>query len=427
MHQSELDFIRHLRQSSPYIAAHRGKTIVIYLPSEILALDEHLLAFAKDMVLLNNLGLKIVLALGASQQIDDALRDAGFSWETHNNCRITEAAHVKVLQQTIGVVRSKLEAAFTQACAEQHSSLPIVSGNWVIAKPKGVLDGIDFQHTGSLRRVDERGLNSALDSQQITLLTPLAYSLSGEVFNLNTLEQAFAVSKAICADKLMIFTEDAWLEHLPKSLSQADLTKTAANADTDVKELLENARQASPEVKRIHLISRQNPGALLLELFSREGIGTLIYNDKYHQIRPAKIDDVAGIIHVITPLEEQGILVKRSRETLEQEIEHFIVAEVDQQIIGCAALYPLENHTAELACLAVDDQYRKSALGRDLLAHIQTQAKPLGINKLVLLTTHAHHWFQEQGFQQTGVDALPPKRQLLYNWQRHSKVLTKTI
>lgn len=427
MHQSELDFISNLRQSSPYIAAHRGKKIVIYLPGEIIDSRETLIQFAKDMVLLNNLGLQIVLALGASQQIDSALEKANLPWESHQNCRITLPDHIETFQKTIGLVRSQLEAAFTQACAEQHSTLSIVSGNWAVAKPKGIVDGVDFQLTGSLRKIDQHAISACLESGQITLITPLAYSLSGEIFNLNTLEQAFAVSKAIQADKLMIFTAQNTLSDLPKSLSQLDVTQLLKSPDCKIKTVLEQSQKISSYVKRIHLMAHQTPSAILLELFSREGAGTLIYNDKYHQIRQAAIDDVAGIIRLISPLEKQGILVKRSRENLELEINHFTVAEIDQQIIGCAALYPLENSCGEIACLAVDSAYQGGELGKELLEKIESSALRQTIKKLFLLTTHAQHWFREQGFQEVSVNELPEQRQSLYNWQRQSKVLAKTI
>ncbi|MDX1795176.1 MAG: amino-acid N-acetyltransferase [Hydrogenovibrio sp.] len=429
MLQSELDFINNLRQSSPYIAKHQGKTVVIYLPGELISLPENLLQFAKDIVLLNNLGLKIVITLGASLQINQALAQKQLEWQMHQQCRVTTAEHIRTLQETIGLVRSQLEAAFSQACAEQHAPLALVSGNWVIAKPKGVIEGVDFQHTGALRKINSTAINDCLNAGQICLLTPLAYSLSGEVFNLNTLEQAFAVSKSLNSDKLMIFSEETTLSGLPKAMSLNDI-KTYLHTQTpgaSQKNLLQLALDASEKVKRIHLISQQEPSAILLELFSRDGLGTLLYADRYHQLRFADIEDVAGILNLISPLEEQGILVKRSREILEQEIQNFIVAEVDEQIIGCAALYPLGDSQGELACLAVDQSYQGDSLGKELLEKLEKHAREQGIESLFLLTTHTHHWFQEQGFQSAEISDLPEKRQRLYNYQRQSKVLIKRL
>lgn len=432
MLQSELDFINNLRLSSPYIAAHRGKTLVVYLPGEMLLCSEILLQFAKDVVLLNNLGIKVVLTLGASVQIDQALKAVDLNWTSHHNCRITPPEHLDTIQKTIGLVRSQLEAAFSQACAEQHSPLALVSGNWVIAKPKGIIEGVDFQHTGSLRKINSDAIYATLESNQVCLLTPLAYSLTGEVFNLNTLEQAFAVAQAIHADKLIVYTPANNLNGLPKAMSLLDAQNQLATIKQqanlhELSNLLKLSLDAASSVKRIHIISQLEPSAMLLELFSREGSGTLIYADRYHQLRPADIEDVAGIVKLISPLEDEGILVKRSREALELEIENFIVAKVDQQIIGCAALYPMENHQAELACLAVDPSYQGGELGQELLNQIQDQAQQLNIQQLFLLTTHTVHWFQEQGFTLSCIDALPEKRQQLYNYKRQSKVLIKTL
>ncbi|BBN59142.1 amino-acid N-acetyltransferase [Hydrogenovibrio marinus] len=432
MLQSELDFINNLRQSSPYIATHRGKTLVIYLPGEMLQVSDHLLQFAKDIVLLNNLGIKVVLTLGASVQIDDALKLAGHQWETHQFCRVTQTDHVETIQKTIGWVRSKLEAVFSQACAEQHSPLSLVSGNWVIAKPKGVINGIDFQHTGSLRKINSSAINACLNNNQVCLLTPLAYSLTGEVFNLNTLEQAFAVSQALNADKLIVYSDTDELTDIPKTMSLLEAQRYLEAIKTDgnlysLANLLKLSLNAASSVKRIHIVSQQEPSSMLFELFSRDGLGTLIYADRYHQLRPATIDDVAGILKLISPLEEQGILVKRSREALELEINNFIVAERDHQIMGCAALYRMDEHQAELACLAVDPSYQGGELGQEILNKIEEMAKLQAVQKLFLLTTHTDHWFQEQGFEKSSLEMLPEKRQMLYNYQRQSKILIKKL
>lgn len=428
MRQSELDFTNNLRQASPYIAKHRGKTIVIYLPGDVIANPDVLHQLSKDLVLLNNLGLKIVLALGATQQINQALQRQNLHWETHNGHRITEQKHLQSFQETIGFVRAQIEAAFTQATAEQHSQLAIASGNWVTAQPKGIIDGVDFQHTGVLRKINQSAIEQTLASGQIALITPLAYSLTGEAFNLNTLDQAFALAKALEAEKLMLFHPQAVLEKLPQAMSAQNLTEQIEHCqNTELKRILSLALTTGNQLKRIHLMNQSTPDALLLELFSRDGLGSMIFMDRYHQTRPAQIDDVAGIINLIAPLESEGILVKRSRETLEQEIGNFVIAEIDEQIIGCAALYPITEHSAELACLAVDPSYRGKSLGTELLSAIEVKASESNLSELFLLTTHTQHWFIEHGFAESRPDALPKTRQALYNYQRQSKVLKKTL
>lgn len=428
MHQSELDFTNNLRQASPYIAQHQGKTVVIYVPGSLVSDSEQLKQFAQDIVLLNNLGVKVVLTLGASEQIDQAYEAQGVRWQAHQGVRVTEASHLKLFQEVIGGVRANLEAAFSLASAEQHLHLPIVSGNWVIAQPKGVVDGVDYQHTGLLRKLNLTAIEQTLNAGQVVLLTPLAYSLTGEVFNLNTLDQAFGVAKAIQADKLMLFMPEHDMVGLPKSLSLNELNAAvSASENAQQQRLLALVQSCRQTVKRIHVMPQQNRNALLMELFSRDGAGTLIYTDRYHQIRTAEIEDVVGIMNLISPLEQQGVLVKRSREVLELEIGNFSVVSVDGQVIGCAALYPLVEGAGELACLAIETDYQGQSLGEQLLAKVVADAKQQGMTTLFLLTTHTHHWFIEHGFQETAVSALPVERQQLYNHQRQSKVLYKSL
>ena len=430
MLQSELDFIKNLRQASPYVEKHRGKTIIIYFPSVLLTLEKSsnnvLFQFVKDIILLNSLGIKTVITLGAEQQISSALRQANLSWSKHLNCRITEEHHLTTFKQTIGLVKAKFEAAFTQVCAEQSSHLNIVSGNWVIAKPKGVIEGVDYQYTGTLRKIHHSKIIASLNAGQVVLLTPLTYSLTGETFNLNTLEQAFSVAEILEADKLIIFTTKDTLSSLPKQMNLLGVNKKLKNStNTLQKRLLELTLSTKQKINRIHFIDQSEPSTMILELFSLDGVGSLIFMDKYHHIRPAHIEDISGIIFLISPLENQGVLVKRSRESLELEIENFYVVTRDEHIIGCGALYPINDSHGEIACLAISPEYQKQALGEELLLYIENQAQKEKLQQLFLLTTQTHHWFIEHGFKLVSTEQLPKQKQFLYNYQRQSKVLVK--
>ena len=428
MQQSDLEFITSLRQSSRYIEQHRGKTFVIHVPGEILQHADTRKQLTQDIGLLHNLGIKIVLVMGASPQIDHALSQQNLQWQMHQEFRITTSQILPVFQQTVSLVRHELEASFSQANCVQHQPMTITSGNWIIAQPKGIIEGVDFQHTGKLRKVDHKAISSNLQSGQICLLTPLAFSLTGEIFNLNTFEQACQVASAIQADKLMIFSQEQETRGLPKQLSIPQLNQSLAlSQDRLQQRFLEHLLKTSEQVKRIHLMNQKETSAILIELFTRDGSGTLIFSDRYHQVRQARIEDVGGVIDLISPLEEQALLVKRSRERLELEIENFIVLERDQHIIGCAALYPHKKGFGELACLAVHPTYQGQELGHELLKAIEVTANTLKIHKLFLLTTHTHHWFIEHGFSPSSIEALPQAKQALYNFQRNSKVLMKTL
>ena len=428
MQQSELDFINTLRQSTRYVDQHRGKTCVIYIPGEFSSDQQSVTELSQDIGLLTNLGLKIVIALGANTQLDSALQKAGFSSEFHNQFRITPTEQIITFQQTIGLLRSQFEALFSQASCQQPNPATLVSGNWIIAQPKGVINGIDYQHTGKLRKIRHQAISDCLASGQVALLTPIAYSLTGEVFNLNTLEQACELASAIEADKLMIYGSKKQLASLPKQLSLPQLKTVMHNpANSEQKRLFEQVAKTNHKVKRVHLMDQNNPSALLLELFSINGSGTLIFSDRYHQIRKANLDDIGGILSLIAPLEQEGVLVKRSREKLELEVGNFLVMERDHNIIGCAALYELEQDCYELACLAVHKEYQGQELGSELLKAIENEARNKHAVKLYLLTTHTHHWFIEHGFSEVPVSKLPEKKQTLYNYKRQSKALVKLL
>ena len=183
-------------------------------------------------------------------------------------------------------------------------------------------------------------------------------------------------------------------------------------------------------VARTHLIDREVDGGLLLELFTRDGVGTMVSSNPYDTTRRATIEDVGGILELIRPLEQEGALVRRSREKLEMEIGRFFVVERDGTVIGCAAAYPLSDSDAvELACLAVHPEYRdrERRRGDQLLDAILEEARHLGASRLVVLTTQAAHWFQERGFEPAEIDDLPDEKQALYNYSRNSKVLARPL
>ncbi|QCU90609.1 amino-acid N-acetyltransferase [Thiomicrorhabdus sediminis] len=426
MQQSELDFINTLRQSTRYIEQHRGKTCVIYIPGEFMAEKQSVAQLCQDIGLLHNLGLKLVLAMGANQQLNEAFAAENFAEIYHQQFRITTTEMIPCFQKTIGLLRSQFEASFSQANSHQPNPPTLVSGNWVVAQPKGVVEGIDFQHTGKLRKIQHKAISDCLESGQVALLTPIAYSLTGEVFNLNTLEQACQIAATIEADKLMIYGSESQLKGLAKQMSLPQLKQLKAD-NIEQQQLIEQISVLQNKVKRIHLIAQIDPSALLLELFTRDGVGSMIFSDRYHQLRAAQIDDVCGILSLIEPLEQSGVLVKRSRERLELEIENFSVIQRDDLIIGCAALYASGNDMAELACLAVSKEYQGQELGFELLKHLEQQAKQLGYKTLFLLTTHTHHWFIEHGFVLGDISMLPDEKQSLYNYQRQSKVLVKPL
>ncbi len=317
-----------------------------------------------------------------------------------------------------------------------NADIRVAGGNFITAQPIGVINGIDLQHTGSVRKIDVAAINNRLNYGEVVLLSPLGFSPTGEVFNLTLEDVATATAIALDADKLVFLMDTDGVQGQQNELirvltvaqAQNELSSQRFQSD-DVNLFLPCAiRACEAGVARTHLISRHTDGAVLQELFSDEGIGTMVVESTLNTLRDASIEDVGGILQLLRPLEEQGILVRRSRELLEQEIERFVVLEHDHRIVGCAALYPFPDEAAaELACLAVDMQCRDKGYGEAILDHMAVLAKSQKLKKLFVLTTRTAHWFLERGFVESPVTALPAQKKSLYNYQRKSKVFVREI
>ncbi len=430
------DYVNWLRHATPYINSHRDCTFVIMLPGEAIE-DGNFGNIVHDLVLLHSLGVRLVLVHGSRPQIETRLNERGIRAHFHRTLRITDGPTLDCVIDAVGQLRIAIEARLSMDMASspmQGSRLRVASGNFVTARPIGVVDGVDYHHTGEVRRIDRRGINRLLDERSIVLLSPLGYSPTGEIFNLACEDVATRAAIDLGADKLVLFgAEQGLLDKQGKLIREMRPQQVPAHlarlGDSYQGELLDAAAQACRGgVKRSHLVSYQENGSLLTELFTRDGGGTLVDQEQFEQLREATIEDVGGLIDLITPLEEQGILVRRSREVLEREIEQFSIVERDGLIIACAALYPIaDSQTGELACLAVSGDYRHGGRGDELLERIEARARALGLKTLIVLTTRTAHWFQERGFEPSSVERLPAARASLYNYQRNSKIFEKAL
>jgi amino-acid N-acetyltransferase len=440
-------YVSWFRQSTPYINAYRGRVFVILLPGEAIGHD-NFWNVAHDITLLNSLGVKLVLCIGARLQIDAALAKAGIATSTHdiishqvhNKMRVTDSETLDVIKQVVGKLRFEVEAAFSMGLinSPMHGAdLTLASGNFIVAKPFGIQNGIDFGLTGEVRKVEVDAIRKQLDHGNIVLVPSLGYSPTGEVFNLTVEDVACCTAIALKADKLLIYGSEAGIldqdgeriSKLSAEEAQALIRRkiTENGIDDELRNLELGVKACSASVKRSQVISYEDDGALLIELFTRDGIGTLITAEQYEQLRQATIKDVGGILELIEPLEQEGILVHRSRERLEAEIEQFSVIEREGMIIACAALYPQDSQSGELACLATHPDYRNHSRGQNLLEHVEKCARKLGLGQLFVLTTKSPHWFVERGFVPASVDALPERKKSLYNYQRNSRIFIKPL
>jgi amino-acid N-acetyltransferase len=430
-------FVAWFRAVTPYINAFRGKTFVIAFGGKAVA-SEFAKTLAYDVNLLVSLGIRLVLVHGARPQIEEELLEKNLESIYHRGYRVTDAAALDCVLDAVGSVYLEIEAMLSQGLPNTpmaNSRIRVIGGNFITGQPIGVLDGIDMQYAGKVRKVDAEGINAQLGLGNIVLLNCEGPSPTGEIFNLQMEEAAEAVAITIKADKLVYLTDSRGVTDQAGELLDA---MTADEVDTmlsggewlspDIRRYLPcSVRATRAGVGRVHLISYEQDGALLRELFTHDGVGTVVTRESLENIREAKPDDIAALIALIEPMEEEGILVHRPRELLEREIEHFSIMLHDNIIVGCAALYSHSEEEAELACLAVAPDQREWGYGEQLMKRIEKRAKKMGIKRLFVLTTRTEHWFVERGFKLAGVDDLPAKKRDMYNYQRRSKVLFKTL
>lgn len=423
--------IHWFRHSLPYINTHRGKTFVIMFGGQAVD-DVSFTPLIHDIALLHSLGIRLVLVHGARMQIDKALAGAGMGSEFHQGVRITTPNAMPHIITAVGAIRFAIEAEFTKGLANTPlfgAKITTISGNFVSAKPYGVRDGVDHQLTGEVRRIDTSAIIKNIEQNHIVILGSVGFSATGDVFNLEAFDVATHAAIALNADKLILLGETLGVSDETGTLIR-EMTVNDARLylqSTDNTPLANALTACEQGVARVHLLSYQADGALLKELFTTDGFGTMVSQNPYDTIRHATTDDIGGIMKLIQPLEKQGILVARSRERLEEEIEFFSVIERDGKILGCCALYPLDGESGEMASVAIDPDYRRGSRGVDLLNFIENHAKNQGFKKLFALTTRTLHWFIEQGFSQTTPDTLPKERLEKYHNGRNSKVLVKYL
>lgn len=443
----DTDFVAWFRSVAPYINAFRNKTFVVAFGGEVVA-DGKFVELVHDLNLLASLGVRLVLVHGARPQIEFRLSEHNLKTTYVRGMRVTDAQTLQCVKESIGRVRVEIEALLSMGLPNSpmaNAAIRVASGNFVTARPVGVIEGVDLMHTGEVRRVDTVAIRSRLEQGELALLSPLGYSPTGEIFNLTLENVAAEAAIALKAEKLIFLMDTEGIEKEFIDSAEVSLMRelTVAEGRALLKEsaskgvkLAEDAELYLPfalhacerGVSRVHLISRHTDGAVLQELFTHSGIGTMISEGPLQNLRGARIEDVGAILHLIEPLEMEGTLVRRSRELLEMEIDRFVVIEHDRMIIGCAALYPFPDDKAgELACLTVHPDYRSAGCGDALLKYIEAKARSQGSKKLFVLTTRTAHWFVERGFLETSVGELPKVKQGLYNYQRRSKVFVKQI
>jgi len=440
-------FVPWFRSVAPYIHKFRNQTFVVAIAGEAIAAGK-LHNLAQDLAMIQSMGVKIVLVHGFRPQVNEQLKTKGHAARYSHGMRITDEVALDCAQEAAGQLRYEIEAAFSQGLPNTPmagSTVRVISGNFITARPVGIVDGVDFQHSGLVRKVDTAGLMRTLDFGAMVLLSPFGFSPTGEAFNLTMEEVATSVAVALQADKLIFVTEIPGIRIHPElpegddnpidtELPLATAEKLLASLPnpqkpTDTAFYLQHCvRACKAGVERSHIVPFAVDGSLLLEVYVHDGIGTMVVDEKLESLREASVDDVGGILQLIEPFEQDGTLVKRSRTEIERDIGNYTVIEHDGVIFACAALYPYaESRTAEMAALTVSPQVQGQGDGERVLKRIEQRARAAGLESIFVLTTRTTHWFLKRGFVLVDPDWLPEARKRKYNWDRKSQVLVKKL
>jgi amino-acid N-acetyltransferase len=437
-------FVPWFRSVAPYIHKHRGNTLVVGIAGEAIAAGK-LQNIAQDLALIQSMGVKIVLVHGFRPQVNEQLRLKGHEAKYSHGVRITDEVALDCAQEAAGQLRYEIEAAFSQGLPNTPmagATVRMISGNFITARPVGLIDGVDFLHSGLVRKVDTDGIQRSLDMGAMVLLSPFGFSPTGEAFNLTMEDVATSIAVALPAHKLVFLAEIPGIRvdandpdsEIDTELPLADATRLLASLPkperpTDTAFYLQHCiRACEGGVERSHIVPFAVDGSLLLEIYTHDGIGTMVVDEKLESVREASIDDVAGIVALIEPYEKDGTLVKRDRNEIERDAGLYTIIEHDGVIFGCAALYPYpEERTGEMAALTVSAQSQSQGDGERLLKRIEARARAQGLQSIFVLTTRTMHWFIKRGFVQVNADWLPEARKRKYNWDRRSQVLVKKL
>ena len=431
---SHSSFVQAFREAAPYIHYLHGKTIVLAVSSHVLR-SECFSSLARDIALLNSLGVRMVIVHGVRAFLEE-YGMAGEYWHGH---RITDKQSMSEIKRICGSVRLDIEAALGMGFLHTPAhtvKLSVAGGNFISAQPLGVLEGVDMQLTGQVRKIDVEAITRSLNHNQLVLISPVGHSLGGITYNLPLPETATAVALALNAEKLVFLSHTSGIcdgdGKVLLNLSHTDAQKILQQYPQH--EVIERIVPLACEalkggVHRVQIIDGTQDGSLLDELFTRSGVGTALAYSSFMQIRKALASDIPELMRLIEPLVREGILLPRNQDDLEKHIQDFFVAEYDDLIVGCASLKTFENSTmGEISCLAVSPNMRKHGYGDLLLEYIEDYAQKHGITHLLALTTRTADWFVERGFDTADASILPQERLSQYrDNKRNSKVFVKPL
>jgi amino-acid N-acetyltransferase len=430
-HREQVDLIREVFY---YQNRFAGKTIVLKIDYPILNAP-HFPQLLKDLAMLRATGIEIILIPGAREWIDAVLKEYDIESEYKNGVRIATQDSIPFIRMAAFDVANRLMTLLTAFQANA------VIGNFIRARGIGVVDGTDFQHSGRVEKILKEPLQQILDQGMMPIFPCIGWNAAGKPYNLASDDIALAVAEALQAEKLFFVTDsDGFMEArfaLPPGLvknsdgrvarlsleeAQEVLNLNEGNPDPDLRYLALALTACRKGTERAHVVDGRLEGAILREIFSNLGIGTMVYGNDYESIRPMKTDDIGDMLRLMQPLIEEGILIKRTEDDLMARQGDFVVYSIDDVVHACGSLHDFGEGQAEIAAIATNPVYSHLSMGRKILSYLVEKAERMGLTRVFVLTTRTVDWFEQMGFVEASLESLPPRKRDAYNHARKSRI-----
>ncbi|NLD98957.1 MAG: amino-acid N-acetyltransferase [Fibrobacter sp.] len=425
-----------IRQAFGYIDRFKDEIFVIKIDDALLT-NPLFPILIKDLVLLQRVGIRIILVPGARTRIDEVLSTYNVSYSTVKGIRVSTPESIPFIKMAAFDVSNKIMTMLAE-----HGAHAVI-GNWVRARSIGVRNGINFQSSGIVERLQIDILKNVLSDGLIPIFPNIGWSAKGKPYNLSSNELAFTISTELKAAKLFFITDKGGVRAdgftIPQgtyvtsdgtisqfSLDQAEkfIELNSTNSNSEIMELVTLAHHAcSLGVRRVHIVDGRSEGMILKEIFSNRGLGTMIYSNQHEDIRQMVIADVPEVLRLMQPAVEEQILVPRTAADLEEKINDYFVYEVDGTVHACGALHVYPDGQGEIAAIVVDDMYANLGIGKKIISFLIERAINLNLKYVFVLTTQTSDWFSQLGFTQAQLSDLPKEKKVHYNKNRNSLIL----
>lgn len=423
-----------IREAFHYQSRFDGTTMVFKVDFPVTE-DAGFPFLVRDLALLAQTGIRVVIVPGAKEWIDSVLAEYDIVSSYSGSVRITEEEAIPFVKMAAFDVATRFMTELSAARVDA------VIGNFVRARGLGVVEGVDYRHSGMVEKILTDPLRKVMELGMVPILPCIGWSAAGKPYNLPSDEIALAACVALGAVKFFIVSADEGIRadrySVPDNILRTDSGRLARLTPAEADRILARNKNAAGRpmaelelalkasrsgVERVHLVDGRDEGAVLRELFSNLGVGTMIYADEYESIRPMAASDISEVLRLMEPLMEKGLLIRRSAEQVSEKMDDYVVFGIDGSVHACGALHDWGEGQGEIAAIATDGAYGDLGLGRRIVRYLIDRAAKRGLRRVFVLTTRTHDWFELLGFREAPVESLPERKRRTYDERRKSKV-----